>query len=56
MLHAARDLVVEGMPVAEAARRKGVARATLQRFIRARAGNGVNPAGHAAVRLAMLRT
>ncbi len=33
MLHAARDLVEAGVPVAEAARRKGVARATLQRFI-----------------------
>ena len=35
MLHAARDLVLDGVPVAEAARRKGVARATLQRFIQA---------------------
>jgi putative DNA-invertase from lambdoid prophage Rac len=33
LLHAARDLVVAGVPVAEAARRKGVARSTLQRFI-----------------------
>jgi DNA invertase Pin-like site-specific DNA recombinase len=33
MLHAARDLVASGVPVAEAARRKGVARSTLQRFI-----------------------
>jgi DNA invertase Pin-like site-specific DNA recombinase len=33
LLHAARDLVAAGVPVAEAARRKGVARATLQRFI-----------------------
>jgi putative DNA-invertase from lambdoid prophage Rac len=33
MLHAARDLVVAGVPVAEAARRKGVARSTLQRFL-----------------------
>jgi putative DNA-invertase from lambdoid prophage Rac len=37
MLHAARDLVVDGVPVAEAARRKGVARSTLQRFMRASA-------------------
>jgi DNA invertase Pin-like site-specific DNA recombinase len=35
LLHAARDLVAVGVPVAEAARRKGVARATLQRFLRA---------------------
>jgi hypothetical protein len=28
-----RDLVVSGIPVAEAARQKGVARATLQRFM-----------------------
>jgi DNA invertase Pin-like site-specific DNA recombinase len=34
LLHAARDLVAAGVPVAEAARRKGVARSTLQRFIR----------------------
>ena len=34
MLHAARDLVLDGVPVAEAARRKGVARSTLQRFLR----------------------
>jgi len=34
LLHAARDLVVAGVPVAEAARRKGVARSTLQRFMR----------------------
>jgi putative DNA-invertase from lambdoid prophage Rac len=33
LLHAARDLVLEGVPVAEAARRKGVARSTLQRFL-----------------------
>jgi putative DNA-invertase from lambdoid prophage Rac len=37
LLHAARDLVVAGVPVAEAARRKGVARSTLQRFIGAHA-------------------
>jgi hypothetical protein len=35
LLHAARDLVAAGIPVAEAARRKGVARSTLQRFMRA---------------------
>jgi DNA invertase Pin-like site-specific DNA recombinase len=34
LLHAARDLVAAGVPVSEAARRKGVARSTLQRFIR----------------------
>jgi DNA invertase Pin-like site-specific DNA recombinase len=33
LLHAARDLVEAGVPVAEAARRKGVARSTLQRFM-----------------------
>ncbi|WP_242392004.1 recombinase family protein [Anaeromyxobacter oryzisoli] len=35
LLHAARDLVIAGVPVAEAARRKGVARSTLQRFLAA---------------------
>ncbi|BDG08216.1 recombinase family protein [Anaeromyxobacter paludicola] len=35
LLHAARDLVLAGVPVAEAARRKGVSRATLQRFLHA---------------------
>lgn len=34
LLHAARDLVLDGVAVAEAARRKGVARTTLQRFMR----------------------
>ena len=33
LLHAARDLVGSGVPVAEAARRKGLARSTLQRFL-----------------------
>src|SRR5512138_223339 len=33
LLHAARDLVAAGVPVAEAARRKGVARSSLQRFM-----------------------
>jgi len=33
LLHAARELVQRGMPVSEAARRKGVARSTLQRFL-----------------------
>ena len=33
MLHAARDLVAAGVPVAVAARQKGVARSTLQRFL-----------------------
>ena len=37
LLHAARDLVLEGVPVAEAARRKGVARSTLQRFLQVQA-------------------
>lgn len=37
LLHAARDLVVDGVPIAEAARRKGVPRSTLQRFIRGQA-------------------
>ena len=36
LLHAARDLVAAGVPVSEAARKKGVARSTLQRFLRAR--------------------
>jgi DNA invertase Pin-like site-specific DNA recombinase len=35
LLHAARDLVAGGVSVAEAARLKGVARSTLQRFLRA---------------------
>ncbi len=34
LLHAARDLVAAGVPVAQAARQKGVARSTLQRFLR----------------------
>lgn len=33
LLHAARDLVTAGIPVAEAARRKGVARSALRRFL-----------------------
>jgi DNA invertase Pin-like site-specific DNA recombinase len=42
LLHAACDLVAAGVPVAEAARRKGVARSTLQRFISGgRAARGV---------------
>ncbi|ACG74296.1 resolvase domain protein [Anaeromyxobacter sp. K] len=36
LLHAAGDLVAAGVSVAEAARRKGVARSTLQRFLRRR--------------------
>lgn len=36
LLHAAGDLVAEGVSVAEAARRTGVARATLQRFLAGR--------------------
>lgn len=35
LLHAASDLVAAGVPVREAARRKGVARATLRRFLAA---------------------
>jgi DNA invertase Pin-like site-specific DNA recombinase len=35
LLHAARDLVAMGVPVAEAARQKGVARSTLRRFLMA---------------------
>jgi DNA invertase Pin-like site-specific DNA recombinase len=33
LLHSARDLVAAGMPVSEAARRKGLARSTLQKFL-----------------------
>ena len=33
LLYAARDLVAAGIPVAEAARQKGVSRSTLQRFL-----------------------
>jgi DNA invertase Pin-like site-specific DNA recombinase len=36
LLHAARNLVTAGVPIAEAARQKGVARSTLQRFLQAR--------------------
>jgi len=42
LLYAAKDLVGEGVSVAEAARRKGVARSTLQRFIAAQAAEGVS--------------
>jgi DNA invertase Pin-like site-specific DNA recombinase len=34
MLHAARDLVLGGVPVAEAARRKGLSRSSLRRFLK----------------------
>jgi hypothetical protein len=34
LLHAARDLVVDGVPVAEAARRKGLSRSSLRRFMK----------------------
>ncbi len=34
LLHAAHDLVLKGVPVAKAARQKGVGRSTLQRFVR----------------------
>jgi transposase-like protein len=37
MLHAAADLVKSGMPVAEAARSKGVSRASLRRWMAERA-------------------
>src|SRR6266508_1938511 len=37
LLHAARDLVASGVAVADAARQKGVARSTLQRFMQAHA-------------------
>jgi DNA invertase Pin-like site-specific DNA recombinase len=33
LLHAAADLVAHGVPVAEAARRKGVTRASLRRWM-----------------------
>jgi hypothetical protein len=33
LLHAARDLVLDGVPVAEAARRKGLSRSSLRRFL-----------------------
>lgn len=36
LLHAAADLVAAGVPIAEAARRKDVARSTLRRFLSAR--------------------
>jgi DNA invertase Pin-like site-specific DNA recombinase len=35
LLHAAAELVAAGVPVAEAARRKGVSRASLRRFLNA---------------------
>jgi DNA invertase Pin-like site-specific DNA recombinase len=34
LLHAARDLVAAGVSLADAARQRGVARSTLQRFVR----------------------
>jgi DNA invertase Pin-like site-specific DNA recombinase len=33
LLHAERDLVLAGVPVAEAARRKGLSRSSLRRFL-----------------------
>lgn len=39
MLHAARDLVAAGVPVAEAARRKGLSRSSLRRFLNERGGS-----------------
>jgi len=36
LLHAAAELVAGGVPIAEAARRKDVARSTLRRFLAAR--------------------
>jgi DNA invertase Pin-like site-specific DNA recombinase len=41
LLHAASDLVAAGVPVSEAARRKGVARSTLQRFLATQRAVGV---------------
>jgi putative DNA-invertase from lambdoid prophage Rac len=38
LLHAAADLVAAGVPVAEAARRKGVSRASLRRWVAERGG------------------
>jgi putative DNA-invertase from lambdoid prophage Rac len=38
LLHAAADLVAQGVPVAEAARTKGVSRASLRRWMAERAG------------------
>jgi hypothetical protein len=40
MLHAAADLVTAGVPVAEAARWKGVSRASLRRWMAERGGRG----------------
>jgi DNA invertase Pin-like site-specific DNA recombinase len=40
LLHAAAELVATGVPVAEAARRKGVSRASLRRWMAERAGTG----------------
>jgi DNA invertase Pin-like site-specific DNA recombinase len=42
LLHAARDLVVDGVPVAEAARRKGLSRSSLRRFLKEQ-GEPVRP-------------
>src|SRR5512141_2763080 len=45
LLHAAADLVLQGVPVAEAARRKGVSRASLRRWMAERvAGNAAGKA------------
>ena len=41
LLHAARDLVTAGVPVAAAARRKGVARSSLRRFLSDEAAQAV---------------
>jgi DNA invertase Pin-like site-specific DNA recombinase len=40
LLHAATELVAAGVPVATAARRKGVSRASLRRWMAERAGSG----------------
>jgi len=45
LLHSARDLVAAGMPVAEAARNKGLARSTLQRFLAAQRKSNSDGAG-----------
>jgi DNA invertase Pin-like site-specific DNA recombinase len=55
LLHAARDLVSAGVPVAEAARRKGVSRSALRRFLASAStgtparlkGQGSRPRGRA---------
>ena len=43
MLHAARDLVAAGVPVAEAARQKGLSRSSLRRFLGEQGGASGRP-------------